>query len=121
MSSQPTPEQPITTEFIRCNGQTFEVFTCGRGDKLALCLHGFPEHALSWRRQLPMLAALGYRAWAPNQRGYGRSKQFWKSWYIFFFQLPWLPELLLTRRNANALVNVVLRSSTRRDQFPRDL
>jgi pimeloyl-ACP methyl ester carboxylesterase len=38
---------------------------------LALCLHGFPEHAISWRHQLPMLAALGYRAWAPNQRGYG--------------------------------------------------
>ena len=40
---------------------------------LALCLHGFPEHAHSWRYQLPALAELGYEAWAPNLRGYGNS------------------------------------------------
>src|SRR5947209_10218362 len=75
MSSQPTPEQPISFEFVSSNGQTFELAICGSGDRLALCLHGFPEHALSWRRQLPMLAGLGYRAWAPNQRGDGRSSR----------------------------------------------
>lgn len=41
--------------------------------RLALCLHGFPECAHSWRHQLPLLAWLGYRAWAPDLRGYGRS------------------------------------------------
>jgi pimeloyl-ACP methyl ester carboxylesterase len=66
-------ETPIRFEFIQSNGQSFEVATCGTGDRLALCLHGFPEHALSWSKQLPVLAQLGYRAWAPNQRGYGRS------------------------------------------------
>jgi pimeloyl-ACP methyl ester carboxylesterase len=35
-----------------------------------LC-HGFPELAYSWRYQLPALAAAGYRAIAPDQRGYG--------------------------------------------------
>jgi pimeloyl-ACP methyl ester carboxylesterase len=64
-----------STRFVRANGLEFEVAECGGGDRLALCLHGFPEHAVSWRRQLPMLAGLGYRAWAPNQRGYGRSSR----------------------------------------------
>ncbi|HEX2849114.1 MAG TPA: alpha/beta hydrolase [Acidimicrobiales bacterium] len=35
--------------------------------------HGFPELSYSWRHQLPALAAAGYRAVAPDQRGYGRS------------------------------------------------
>ena len=43
----------------------------GSGDRLALCLHGFPEHAHSWRFQMPLLAELGYEVWAPNLRGYG--------------------------------------------------
>ena len=188
-------QPPIQFEFIRSNGQTFEVATCGTGDRLALCLHGFPEHALCWRGQLPVLAGLGYRVWAPNQRGYGRSSrpegiseyameklrddvaglidasgaketvlighdwgavvawnfairkvrplsaliilnvphpkcymerlfrstQLWKSWYIFFFQLPRIPEWLLTRRQAKAISNMVLRSSTNPERFPRDL
>jgi pimeloyl-ACP methyl ester carboxylesterase len=59
--------------FIRvaANGINFEVATMGSGDRLALCLHGFPEHAYSWRHQMPLLARLGYRVWAPNLRGYG--------------------------------------------------
>jgi pimeloyl-ACP methyl ester carboxylesterase len=69
------PDERIRTEFIEADGRRFEVHTCGdpSSDKLALLLHGFPEHAISWRHQLPMLARLGYRVWAPNQRGYGRS------------------------------------------------
>jgi epoxide hydrolase 4 len=63
----------ISTRFVEANHMRFEVDTCGDGDRLALCLHGFPEHSFSWRHQLPMLADLGYRAWAPNLRGYGRS------------------------------------------------
>jgi pimeloyl-ACP methyl ester carboxylesterase len=65
----------IRSEFIDAGGHRFEVHTCGddASDKLALLLHGFPEHAISWRHQLPMLADLGYRVWAPNQRGYGKS------------------------------------------------
>src|SRR5579864_5304318 len=61
--------------FIRvaANGINFEVATMGSGDRLALCLHGFPEHAYSWRHQMPLLARLGYRVWAPNLRGYGNT------------------------------------------------
>jgi pimeloyl-ACP methyl ester carboxylesterase len=43
----------------------------GTGDRLALCLHGFPELPFSWRYQFPLLARLGYRVWAPSLRGYG--------------------------------------------------
>ena len=65
----------IETHRVAANGLTFEVDTCGDGDRLALCLHGFPELACSWRHQLPLLARLGYRVWAPNLRGYGRSSR----------------------------------------------
>src|SRR5262245_8210356 len=68
-------QSPIRTEFVQANGLTFEVDTCGEGDRLALCLHGFPECAFSWRYQLPLLARLGYKAWAPNLRGYGRTSR----------------------------------------------
>ncbi len=63
----------VQTETIRANGLQFETLTCGDPAcrRLALCLHGFPEVNLSWREQMPVLAALGYRVWAPNQRGYG--------------------------------------------------
>jgi pimeloyl-ACP methyl ester carboxylesterase len=69
------PKHPIHTEFVEAGGMRFETNMCGdeSSDALALCLHGFPEHSFSWRYQLPVLAELGYRAWAPNQRGYGRT------------------------------------------------
>ncbi|MGI4756317.1 MAG: alpha/beta fold hydrolase [Janthinobacterium lividum] len=67
------PEYPLQTEFVEANGLRMEVLTCGQGDRLALCLHGFPELATSWREQMPVLAELGYRVWAPNQRGYGQT------------------------------------------------
>jgi pimeloyl-ACP methyl ester carboxylesterase len=47
------------------------VFEAGEGERLALLLHGFPQHAVSWHNQVPFLAGLGYRVWAVNQRGYG--------------------------------------------------
>ena len=75
MSSLATSDVRIRSEFVDAGRIRFEVHACGdeRSRDLALLLHGFPEHAISWRHQLPMLARLGYRAWAPNQRGYGRS------------------------------------------------
>ena len=36
-------------------------------------MHGWPELSISWRHQLPCFAALGFRAVAPDMRGYGRS------------------------------------------------
>jgi pimeloyl-ACP methyl ester carboxylesterase len=48
------------------------VYEAGDGPPVIL-LHGFPEIAFSWRHQLAALAGAGYRAIAPDQRGYGRS------------------------------------------------
>src|SRR3954447_23369142 len=38
--------------------------------ELVLLLHGFPQSRHSWRHQVPALGAAGYRAVAPDQRGY---------------------------------------------------
>jgi pimeloyl-ACP methyl ester carboxylesterase len=65
----------IRHEFVQANGLRFHVAACGAGERLALCLHGFPECWYSWRHQLPLLARLGYRAWAPDLRGYGESER----------------------------------------------
>jgi pimeloyl-ACP methyl ester carboxylesterase len=176
---------------VSANGINFEVAAVGQGDRLALCLHGFPEHAYSWRYQMPLLARLGYRVWAPNLRGYGatdspqeipayktrtlvedvaalirssgaketllmahdwggalawslamlqpqliqrlivlnlphpacfarelrRPVQISKSWYMFFFQLPGLPEFLLGRRQGRATSELIRRTSRDRSRF----
>ncbi|WP_372786285.1 alpha/beta fold hydrolase [Phenylobacterium sp.] len=65
---------PIATRRISANGFDFAVDEAGEGDRLALCLHGFPESRFSWRFQLPLLAEMGYRAWAPDLRGYGETE-----------------------------------------------
>ncbi|MFJ6727482.1 alpha/beta fold hydrolase [Streptomyces sp. NPDC091281] len=62
---------------IPVNGVELEVFEAGRenaGHPVVLC-HGWPEHAASWRHQMPALAAAGYHVIAPNQRGYGNSSR----------------------------------------------
>lgn len=58
---------------VRANGLDFAVDEAGAGDAVALCLHGFPESRYSWRHQLPLLAARGWHAVAPDLRGYGDS------------------------------------------------
>lgn len=58
------------------NGCTMHVLEAGfetPGRPCVVLLHGFPEIAYSWRHQLPALAAEGFHAIAPDQRGYGRS------------------------------------------------
>lgn len=50
---------------------TFDAVADGpAGGELVLLLHGFPQTSWCWRHQLPALAAAGYRAVAPDQRGY---------------------------------------------------
>ncbi|MFI5307972.1 MAG: alpha/beta fold hydrolase [Polyangiales bacterium] len=66
-------EPELAHESVKTRGLRFEVAMAGQGDKLALLLHGFPESAYSWRYQIPLLAAAGYRVWAPDLRGYGKS------------------------------------------------
>ncbi len=191
-----TPRDPrITTEFVTANGLSFEVDMCGEGDKFALLLHGFPETSFSWRHQMPMLADRGYRVWAPNMRGYGRSSkpkgigayaidhliadvrglvdaagarsvtlmahdwgavvawyaamakvvpidklvimnvphpgpsrqairnwsQLRKSWYIFFFQIPWLPEFGLKRNDARAIERAFVDMAVDKSRFPKEV
>lgn len=185
-------EFPIQTTFVNANGLSFEVDRCGKGAKLALLLHGFPESKFSWRHQMPLLARLGYTVWAPNMRGYGKSSrptsvadyhidhlvadvaglmdaakakdrllmahdwgaivawqfairkvrplerlvimnvphpacmarefrtlaQVKKSWYVFFFQLPWLPETLLAARGGDAIKRAFLDSAVDKARFP---
>lgn len=168
----------ITTRVVEANGLRFTCDECGRGENVALLLHGFPEARISWRHQLGPLAAQGWRVVAPDLRGYGDSarpaergayrmdrliedaaalfdvygarrrllvghdwgaaiawmfalrqtraldglvimnvphpavfrrvlrrpsRQWLRSWYILFFQLPLLPELAITARGAKAI------------------
>lgn len=59
---------------ITANGVEFAVLACGSGP-LILCLHGFPDHARSFRAQMPALAAAGYRVVAPYMRGYAPTRE----------------------------------------------
>ena len=168
----------ITSRHITANGIDFAIDECGDGPDIALCLHGFPESRKSWRHQLPVLAAQGWHAVAPDLRGYGDTSRpaaqsayhidhlvadtaalfealgarrrlliahdwgaliawvvaqrravaldglvimnvphpavfrhtlrtSWaqkrKSWYVAFFQMPWLPERLLGAKGAEAV------------------
>ena len=181
---------------VSANGFDFHVDEAGDGDRLALCLHGFPEVGFSWRHQLPALADLGYRAWAPDLRGYGRTRprprrrgdyrtglllddvaalidaaqpsetvlighdwgaalawyfamhrirpldklvimnvphpapfrrelrtlaQLRRSWYILFFQLPWLPERALGRNRAEAVGDAFRKMAVDEDRFGDDV
>lgn len=59
---------------IRTNGITLHTVVAGPEDgPLVLLLHGFPEFWYGWRRQIPALAAAGFRVLAPDQRGYNLS------------------------------------------------
>ncbi len=196
MVSTSNVDDRIRTEFVEANYLRFEVDMCGDGDKLALCLHGFPEHSISWRYQLPMLAELGYKAWAPNMRGYGNSSvpmfledyspenlmadvaglidaagcdevvliahdwgaviawyfairqmrplnkliicnvphpvpaqraisngfaQLKKSWYIFYFQIPGLPEMMTRMRGEGAMGDLIKKSSSNPANYPDEV
>ena len=178
---------------VRANGLDFEIYESGAGEKLALLLHGFPEHAISWRHLAPVLAEMGFRVWAVNQRGYGGTttpagvrdyaldnlvadvadlidasgaksvvliahdwgalvawvfaarkvrpldklvilnvphplcflrevannpKQKRKSWYVRFFQIPVLPEFLLSRSGGLAVVKMLRDTCANKRAFP---
>ena len=57
---------------IEAGGFTFSGRACGphEGRKILL-LHGFPQTSWAWRDELWELGRAGYRAIAPDQRGYG--------------------------------------------------
>jgi pimeloyl-ACP methyl ester carboxylesterase len=59
----------METRTVEANGVMFGYVEAGSGP-LALCLHGFPDSAHTWRHLLPALADAGYHAVAPFMRGY---------------------------------------------------
>ena len=177
----------VEHEQVSTNGITLHVAQAGpEAGPLVILLHGFPEGWFCWRRQIPFLAAAGYRVWAPDQRGYnlsdkppgvsayaldelvadivglidaaqrdraliighdwGAAVAWWlaahcperiarmvvmnvphptvmnenlnhnvvqliKSWYVFFFQLPWLPEAIAPLNDWEILTQLLQRSS----------
>ena len=183
----------ITTRRVQANGLTFQIDEAGEGPDVALFLHGFPESRFSWRHQLPLLAEQGWRAVAPDLRGYGQSsrppsksdyalphlvedvgalfdalgarrrlliahdwgaviawafaiqkrqpldgliimnvphptvfaqvmrrswRQWLKSWYTVFFQIPRLPEALLTRNGARGVAEAFTGMAVDKSRFP---
>ncbi len=66
----------VTHEQVPTNGIELHVAMAGPADgpPVVLC-HGFPELWYSWRHQLGALADAGYRAYAPDLRGYGSSSR----------------------------------------------
>jgi pimeloyl-ACP methyl ester carboxylesterase len=60
---------PVRTATVQANGLEFGLLEAGSGP-LALCLHGFPDCAHTWRHLLPALASAGFHAVAPFTRGY---------------------------------------------------
>ena len=58
--------------FVETNGIRMHIAESGAGPLVFLC-HGFPESWYSWRHQLQALAAAGFRAVAPDMRGYGQT------------------------------------------------
>jgi pimeloyl-ACP methyl ester carboxylesterase len=67
-------EETSRRRTVTTNGVALQVTEAGDGPPVILA-HGFPELGYSWRHQLPVLAAAGYRALAPDQRGYGGSSR----------------------------------------------
>ena len=185
------PSEPFAELELEANGLRFHALTAGDDRApLVLLLHGFPEFARSWRHQLPALAEAGYRAVAPDLRGYGGTdkrgtydlrtlaadvaalvralgeqraavvghdwggamawmsahyerelverlvvlncphpatmsvellrspRQLARSAYVFFFQLPRVPEWLLTRRGAGAVAKALRGGSHVRSAWP---
>jgi hypothetical protein len=65
---------PVTEHVVKTARHTSFYLACGPEHAPAIIfVHGWPALSVSWRHQLPAFAALGFRAMAPDMRGYGRS------------------------------------------------
>ena len=61
-----------STHMVDANGLRFRTLVDGpAGGEMFILLHGFPEGAESWARQIPVLASAGYLTVVPDLRGYG--------------------------------------------------
>lgn len=63
---------PAPRRVALSTGVGLSVHEAGSGPAVVMC-HGFPELGYSWRHQVDALARAGFRAVAPDQRGYGGS------------------------------------------------
>jgi pimeloyl-ACP methyl ester carboxylesterase len=71
---EPYEIEGASHRYVDVDGTRLSVYEAGEpGAPAVVFSHGFPELAFSWRHQLPALAAAGFRAIAPDQRGYGGS------------------------------------------------
>lgn len=72
--SRSAPQPQFDHRLVAVPGGRIHVVEQGTGP-LVLMIHGFPESWYSWRHQLPVIAAAGFRAVAIDVRGYGRSSK----------------------------------------------
>ncbi|HYC02471.1 MAG TPA: alpha/beta hydrolase [Azospirillaceae bacterium] len=61
------------SRYVQTNGIRMHLLEQGEGPLVLMC-HGWPELSHSWRNQLRALAEAGYRAVAPDMRGFGRTE-----------------------------------------------
>lgn len=65
---------PVQEHVTKSKRHTTFYLACGAPSATPIIfVHGWPELSISWRHQLPAFGALGFRAIAPDMRGYGRS------------------------------------------------
>jgi pimeloyl-ACP methyl ester carboxylesterase len=65
---------PIVETVLETDRHRTFYLSCGAADATPIVfVHGWPELSISWRHQLPCFGSLGFRAVAPDMRGYGRS------------------------------------------------
>jgi pimeloyl-ACP methyl ester carboxylesterase len=70
VTETPRTDGGIALEKLTINGLVFDVRTAGPSDgDVVFLLHGFPQTSYEWRKQIPVLAAAGYRVIAPDLRG----------------------------------------------------
>ncbi|KAI9121306.1 hypothetical protein K1719_008339 [Acacia pycnantha] len=63
----------IQHKFVNSGGLKLHIAEIGEGPNVVVFLHGFPEIWYTWRHQMIALASAGFRAIAPDYRGYGLS------------------------------------------------
>jgi pimeloyl-ACP methyl ester carboxylesterase len=72
--SDPAEQFPLRHGHAELSGARLHYVEAGEGP-LVVLLHGFPEFWYGWRRQIPALAAAGFRVVAPDMRGYNLSSK----------------------------------------------